>query len=438
MTDRLLQSTDTLPLTVDDLSPRVRLLKPSATLAINERSAELIKQGKPVYRLGLGQSPFPVPNFMVKSLQKYAHKKDYLPVKGLFQLREAVVQRLKRNEGIEWSPHNVLIGPGSKELIFMVQMAFQGELILPSPSWVSYAPQSQLAGGETTWLTTCESESYKLSAQQLDNLCKETTHQRRLLILNSPNNPTGACYSEEELHNLATVFRKYQILVISDEIYSDTHFKGEHVSLARFYPEGTIVSDGISKWAGAGGWRLGFMCFPDQLSWLVEAMASMASETFTSVSAPIQYAAISGVNESPQMTIYLAHCRQLLSKLAEYSEQQLSQAGISVNKAQGGFYLFPSFEPLRSTLEQQGIFTGSDLAYRLLNDCGVATLSGLHFGLNDQELILRLALVDFNGEKALNALETTNLPYTIDELFLRTYCPRVINAIKAICEWIQS
>ena len=424
-------------LSAQALSTNVRALKPSATLEINERSAKLMKEGKQIYRLGLGQSPFPVPTHMVNALKQYAQEKDYLPVKGLLELREAVVARLNSKEGLNWEADHVIIGPGSKELIFMVQMAFDAHLILPSPSWVSYAPQAQLSSRQVTWLETTQEQDYKLSVEQLESLCASDPTQRRLIILNSPCNPTGACYTEDELQALSTVFRKYQILVISDEIYSDTHFTQGHVSIARYYPEGTIVSDGISKWAGAGGWRLGFMCFPKQLSWLVNGMASMASETFTSVSAPIQYAAISGLIECEEMRSYLNNCRKLLLGLATYADHILSTAGVSLSAAQGGFYIFPSFDSFKERLAQRGISNGSELAQRLLEDCGVATLSGVHFGRDDAELTLRLALVDFDGQKVLEALENESIDFKIDETFMTKYCERVIIALNKMTEWIK-
>ena len=419
-----------------DLTPEVSALEPSATLWINERSADLISQGKDVYRLGLGQSPFPVPTYVARALAEHAAEKDYLPVLGLPELRHAVVSRLFRNEGIQRHAHDVIIGPGSKELIYMVQLALQARLLLPSPSWVSYAPQARLLKRDISWINTLWTDGLKLQADQLEQYCQTHNDERLILLLNTPNNPTGSCYQEEELIALTQVLRTYQVLVISDEIYSGTHFTGSHVSIARFYPEGTIISDGISKWAGAGGWRLGFMSLPSNLSWLTEALGRIASETFTSVSAPIQYAAIKAVDPHPEMQNYLENSRLILGALTSYTVRLLRAHGLQSTDAGGGFYLFISFEAFRKQLETQGIHTGQEVARKLLDEVGVAALEGAHFGRSQRELSLRIALVDFDGDTALQAINATQQSELNDE-FLSTYCPKVIEAVNLICSWCQ-
>ena len=150
------------------------------------------------------------------------------------------------------------------------------------------APQASIIGRPIKWLRTRPETGLGVEPDALDELCSEDPDRPRLLILNSPSNPTGLAYTHEQLQALADVLRKYRVLALSDEIYSGTHFTGDHVSLARYYPEGTIISNGLSKWCGAGGWRLGFFVFPDTLAWLADAMAAVASETFTSTSAPLQ------------------------------------------------------------------------------------------------------------------------------------------------------
>ena len=177
------------------LSPAVQGLRPSATLLINERSKALMNEGKKVYRLGFGQSPFPVPNEVVQALRDNAHQKDYLPVRGLPALCEAVAAFNKRTLGIDCEANQVMIGPGSKELIFSLQMAFNGDLLLPSPSWVSYEPQANMLNKKTWWIDTEESEGWKIKPSAIDQICNRVFNPHRLLILNYPNNPVGNTYS---------------------------------------------------------------------------------------------------------------------------------------------------------------------------------------------------------------------------------------------------
>ncbi|MCB1802309.1 MAG: aminotransferase class I/II-fold pyridoxal phosphate-dependent enzyme [Gammaproteobacteria bacterium] len=415
------------------LNLNVRGLGASATLAINERSAALQAAGRQVYRLGLGQSPFPVPEHVRESLALNAHQKDYLAVKGLPALRSAIVDWVRRTEGIDYDPANVLIGPGTKELMFLVQLVYYGDLVIPTPSWVSYAPQASIIGRPIKWLRTRPETGLGVEPDALEELCAEDPDRPRLLILNSPGNPTGLTYSAEQLQALAGVLRKYRVLALSDEIYSGTHFTGNHVSLARYYPEGTIISNGLSKWCGAGGWRVGFFVFPDTLAWLANAMAAVASETFTSTSAPLQYAAISAFDDRPEMSDYLDRSRRILGRLAEHGYRSLVDAGAVLTPAGGGFYLFPRFDARREHLHARGIDDSATLCERLLQETGVATLPGSNFGRPPSELSLRLAYVDFDGGAALQAA----VHETVDEDFLQRHCPRVTEAMQKMSDWFR-
>ena len=285
------------------LNLNVRGAAPSATLHINELSDALARSGRQVFRLGLGQSPFPVPEPVVQALRDHAHRKEYLPVRGLEPLREAVAAYHRRRTGTARLAENVLIGPGSKELMFLLQMVYYGDLVIPTPSWVSYAPQARMIGRHVRWIETASENDWKLQPQDLERLCARDPGRPRIVVLNYPNNPTGHTYSASELQLLGEVARRYRVIVLSDEIYGEIHHQGEHVSIARYYPEGTIISTGLSKWCGAGGWRLGAFTYPHHLGWLLDAMAVVASETYTSTSAPIQFAAVTAFEGGPFLTV---------------------------------------------------------------------------------------------------------------------------------------
>jgi aspartate aminotransferase len=160
------------------LNLNVRGLTPSATVAINEFSNRLLKQGKQVFKLGLGQSPFPVPTSVVQALQRNAYQKDYLPVKGLPDLRRAVAEHHHRIFGIECSAEDVLVGPGSKELMFILQLVYYGDLVIPTPAWVSYAPQAKIIGRQVRFLKTTAESRWKLTPEQLEGICRQASPQR--------------------------------------------------------------------------------------------------------------------------------------------------------------------------------------------------------------------------------------------------------------------
>lgn len=414
------------------LNPNVLGLTPSATLAINERSNELIAQGKRIFKLGLGQSPFPVPPAVVAALREAAPQKDYLHVRGLRPLREMVTEFLHRRHGIERQRRQVLVGPGSKELIFLTQLAYAGELLVPNPSWVSYAPQARIIGRRVKWLPTRREHDWKLQPEVIDEHCRSAPGLPRLLILNYPNNPTGVSYRHDELAALAEVARRHQLLVVSDEIYADLDHAGRTASISHHYPEGTVVSTGLSKWCGAGGWRLGIFSFPEELEWLCAAMAVIATETFTSVSTPIQYAAVRAFAGGPEIESYLQHCQQILGALGNLSRDTLLRAGCRLPRLDGAFYLFPDFTLMQDRLKKRGVTGSATLTEKLLVDTGVATLPGEVFGRPAEELTLRLSYVNFDGGAVLVAAEAGE---AIDEAFVRKHCPETVEAINRMADW---
>lgn len=419
------------------LNPHVKRLKPSATVAINDLSNELKKKGRDIFKFGLGQSPFPVPESVAESLRRNAHQKDYLPVKGLRKLQETVAEHHRRNFGIKAEPEDVLIGPGSKELMFLLQLTYYGELVIPTPSWVSYAPQAKILGRKIHFLPTEFENDWHLTPEELERLCTEDKDRARLLILNYPLNPTGTTMSEKHLKNLAEVAEKNSVILLSDEIYGKIHHDGEHKSIVRYYPEGTIFSGGLSKWCGAGGWRLGVFVFPPALRWLQDAMAAVGTETFTSTSAPIQYAAVRAFEEGPEIEDYLKKTRRILKALGKNIATELAGCGVKVRFPQGGFYLFPDFSHFKERLSDRGIENSREMCQRLLEDTGVAILPGSDFGRDPEELTARLAYVDFDGETALNSLISLPEKTPLDRDFLKINCEKVLDGVERICDWLS-
>jgi aspartate aminotransferase len=420
------------------LNLNVRGMPLSATLQINELSNELKQQGKKIYKFGLGQSPFPVPKPVVEELRANAFQKDYLEVKGLKPLREAVADYHSRRNDIQRNAEHVLIGPGSKELMFLLQFVYYGELVIPTPSWVSYAPQAKIIGRQIAWIKTKEKNKWRLLPEELNNLCDNDHYKPRIVVLNYPSNPTGSTYTCEELQELAKVAKEHRVILLSDEIYGELNFKGNHCSIARFYPEGTIISSGLSKWCGAGGWRLGTFTFPDSLSGLLTGMAAVASETFTSTSAPIQYAAIKAFRGGIEIERYLWNARKILNALGTETFKILSSGGINTPEPEGAFYLFINFNNYADKLKSKNIFTSMDLTKNLLENTGVALLPGSVFGRPEDEYSARLSYVDFDGARALAAAETTHPEDSLPDEFLNTYCSHMLEGTKRIVDWLKS
>jgi len=412
-----------------DLQNNIIGLKASATLAINELSQKLITEGKEVFKFGLGQSPFPVPDIIVKELQKNAHQKDYLNVSGLIGLREEVANYHSNKNQYKYNAESVIIGPGSKELIFQTQLVLNCDLLLPSPSWVSYEPQAQILNKKVHWIKTTAETNWHLDPEELDKTCASLNSVNKLLILNSPNNPSGTTHGN--LKELANVAKKHNVIIISDEIYAELDFTGEYKSITHHYPEKTIVSSGLSKWCGAGGWRLGMLVFPDELSYIRDSVRTVASETFTAVSAPIQYAAIKAYSEDHSE--YLENSRLILKMIGDYIYKELSSVGVICQKPQGGFYMICDFSNVVNKTHE--INNDKTLCQKILNDIGFAMLPGSDFGMEEDKLLSRIAFVDFDGSKALKMISKEKLS---SDNFLDLTCPKIAKGISLLKDWIIS
>ena len=421
------------------LNLNVRGLAQSPTLAINELCKKLYNNGKTIYNMGLGQSPFPVPDPVVEALKNHAHEKAYLPVYGLEALRKAVAHFHRQRDNVEIRAGNVLVGPGSKELMFILQLVYYGDIILPTPCWVSYVPQAKIIGRNTRLIHTTFENNWRITAAQLEAYLKteDDPFKPRLLVINYPSNPDGGTYSKEELMKLAKVARDHKMIILSDEIYGLLHYEGKHISIARFYPEGTIISSGLSKWCGAGGWRLGTFSFPQNFEWLIQPMAAVASETFTSVSAPIQYAAIRAFNGGIQIDRYLWHVRRILFFIVKRIIKRLQDAGIRVQMPDGAFYLFLDFTLYKDKLKMRGISDSTILCNNILNETGVAILPGQAFQCPAEELIARMAFVNFDGSKALSFSEKIPISEDLPDDFEEMCCDNLFKGIDSLVKWTK-
>jgi aspartate aminotransferase len=399
-------------------------LEPSSTLLINEQCKAMEKSGKEVFKFGFGQSPFPIPELIVDELKIHAFEKDYLHVNGLLSLRNSIHKNLLKKGLNHFSVTNIFVGPGTKQLMFLLQLAFDGDIILPAPSWVSYEPQSTISKNKVLWIQTKAENNWHVTADEITETLKKVNSKNKIIILNSPNNPSGT--NARNLKELSEIFKKNNIIVLSDEIYSDLNFSDNYESIAKYYPEKTIISNGLSKWCGAGGWRLGFFVIPDSLKELNDTMQVLASEAYSSASAPVQYAAIAAY-ETDQSK-FLNHSKKILNLISDYCYKKLNTNKIEIIKPEGGFYVMPDF----SKLLKHKYKSSSNFCKILLEETGVAVLPGSDFGFDPEKLIFRLSFVDFDGGKFLNySYSKENL--NEDDLFL--FAPKITKGIQKIVDW---
>ena len=399
-------------------------LKTSSTLRINEISKDLENQGKKIYKFGFGQSPFPIPDDVEASLKKNSFQNKYLSMQGLLELRDSIANFESKKKNYIYKSQNIIVGPGSKELMFLLQLLFDGEILLPAPSWVSYKPQAIIGRNKFHFIDTNRDNNWFPSPDSIEKIVSQNKNKKYLLFLNSPNNPCGL--NCENLEELSSIIKKYNLIVLSDEIYSDLTFENNYQSISEFCPEQTIISNGLSKWCGAGGWRLGYFVIPDKLSNLIDSLKVLASETFTSVNSPIQYAAISAFENDHDL--YLKKSRNILKSLGNYMFENLKSNNVLISKPQGGFYIMPEF------LNKKFI-SSEKLCEDILDNTGVASLPGSDFGFNSHKMIVRLSFTDFDGKEFMNnILDNTN----IDDKLLNKYAPKIVEGTKRLKAWVES
>lgn len=405
----------------------------SATLSINQRVKAMREQGLVVSHFGFGESPFPIPPQLAEGLRSHAEKKAYLPTAGLKALRESVARFFEAHfDYAHFDSDAVFIGPGSKELLFQLLFVLEGEVLIPRPSWVSYLPQVKLLQKDYSLLETSIEHNYCLQANTLEAHCTKNSEIPKILILNSPNNPTGAVYNDENVRALAKVCREYGVTVISDEIYSLVRFNNEpYRSIAHDYPEGTIVTSGLSKIFSAGGFRLGYALVPNSMVTLRQALHVMISETFSAVAAPIQYAALEMFSCIDELKSYLSHTRTIHAYAAKLLASGFDAMGVRTSRPEGAFYLLVNFSEYREFFKKEGIQDDKALCEAILEKCGVAILPGSDFYLQADAWCARVATVDYDGAKLLRHLDEGG--ELTDTLF-----PSLIEGLGRLGAWLGS
>jgi aspartate/methionine/tyrosine aminotransferase len=369
----------------------------SPTLAINEAVARRRAEGKETLHLGFGEAIFPLHPVLRQALTEAIESTGYAPVAGVLKLRQAIAGYIERTRGISCSAEQVVVGPGSKPLLYALFQVLEGDVLVPRPSWVSYGPQVRLAGWQVVPVETDPADHHRLTPEALNDAVTAahvSGAKPRVLIVNSPSNPTGGMLAEEDVAVLGAWARAHGITIISDEIYAElAHGWRPHVSPARFYPEGSIITGGLSKAFAAGGWRLGYALLPagERGAQLGKALRALASEIWSAAATPIEEAAIAAFTPNTDLETYVRRSARIHGYVTHALYQTLIELGVVCPKPAAGFYLYPDFAPWRGALAKLGVTTGQQLAQYLLDEWAIATLPGVAFGEEPDALRLRLS-----------------------------------------------
>lgn len=363
------------------LSNRLNRLAPSATLAMSQKSSEMKAQGIDVINMSVGEPDFNTPEHIKEAAKKAVDNNfsKYSPVPGYMDLREAIAAKLKNENGLDYSPNEILVSNGAKQSVCNAVMALVNdgdEVIIPVPYWVSYPQMVKLAGGEPVIIEAGFDQNFKITPEQLE---AAITPKTKMLILCSPSNPTGSVYSEEELNGLAEVITKHEDLyVISDEIYEHINYIGKHhsIALAPGMKKRTILVNGVSKAYAMTGWRIGYIAAPE---WIVKGCNKLQGQYTSGPCSVSQKAAVEAYTASQECVETMRQAfqrrRDLIVKLAK------EIPGLEVNVPEGAFYLFPKCSNFfGKSCDGRVINTSTDLAMYLLEVAHVATVAGDAFG----------------------------------------------------------
>lgn len=387
------------------LSNRLNRLAPSATLAMSQKSGEMKAQGIDVINMSVGEPDFNTPDHIKEAAKKAIEDNysRYSPVPGYADLRKAVVEKLKRENGLEYTVNEVLVSNGAKQSVCNTVMALVNpgdEVIIPAPYWVSYPQMVKLAGGEPVIVNAGFEQNFKMTPEQLE---AAITPKTRMLILCSPSNPTGSVYTKEELAGLAEVIKKYDdLFVLADEIYEHINYMGKHESIAQFpgMKERAIIVNGVSKAYAMTGWRIGYIAAPE---WIVKGCNKLQGQ-YTSGPCSVSQKAAEAAYSMPQdcveeMRKAFERRRNLIVELAK------DIPGLEVNVPQGAFYLFPKCSSFYGKSDgEHTINNSTDLAMYLLEVGHVATVGGDAFG--DSECFrMSYATSDENIREAMSRIK---------------------------------
>lgn len=399
------------------------LVPPSATLAVNERIRRLIDAGQPILHLAFGEAGLPVPEEMVDALTRGAPDNGYGPVAGSPSARAAAAGWFDRRR-LPTDSEQVVIAPGSKALLWALLAVLPGDVVLPQPSWVSYAAQAALAGKRVWGVPIAAGGPGGVpDPAALEETLGEAArqgHRPGVIVVTLPDNPTGTVPDADHVRRLVEIAREHGLSIISDEIYRDlAHEPGEVRSPAEYLPERTYVTSGLSKNMALGGWRIGFVRFPEGAAGREarEALLGLASEVWSTAPAPMQHVAAHVLNEPPEVVAHIDRSRRLHRAITLAAHDRLVTAGMRCRPPTGGFYLYPDFEPVRPQLAAHGVDGGDALANHLLERFGIGVLSGVAFGDERDALRCRMATSLLYGQsddqrrEALVAEDPAELPW---------------------------
>jgi aspartate/methionine/tyrosine aminotransferase len=411
---------------------------------MNDRILEMRAAGRDVYHLGFGESRFPVHPLVAQALQDNAQQRSYLPALGLPALREAVARYYERHFGIEVSPNQVIIGPGSKSLIYAMLATIDSDIIMPTPAWSSYRDIATLTGRPILEVAMDPENDYRPDIGRIQEAMVEASKEWRrpdLLLFSTPHNPTATTLATEDTRTIADFAKDNELMILSDEIYSRVAYDSlPHASPAHYYPQGTVILGGLSKHMSVGGWRLGVAILPPTVAGeaLEGAIKAIAGSIWSSASAPVQHASVVAYSGDPQIEAYIRDCTEMHAMRTRYLYDALVEFGVPCPKPTAAFYLYPSFARWREPLAARGVTTCGELSHYLLENYDIAILPGATFGDDPQALALRLSTsyLDMETDEQAQAIVAAFGDETNRDHLIENHHPRLRKVVTRLADFM--
>lgn len=368
----------------------------SATLGALEIKKKRIEKGLKTYNFGLGENPIPVPKILQEEFKNSSHIKNYESIEGTEKVRDIIKTKFSNKN---YKIDNIIFGNGSKELLFLIQLIFDGVVIIVSPYWVSYIEHSKILNKKYEIIETKIENDFKLQIEELEEVCKKYINNNKLLIFNSPNNPTGIFYLNEELENISKIINKYNVIVYADELYNKLIYLNNYKlnSISYYCPKLTIRSHSLSKVYGLGGWRCGWNTFPKELDYLFEKMKIYGVSIYSCITTPLLNITNKALENNIEIENHIIKTKKIFSIVMNYVYTKLkNNTNLIIVKPNSSWYIFLDFSNYIEQFKKINIYNSIDLTNTLQNK-GFICVPGIKFGYKN--ISVRLSCVDIDIKK---------------------------------------
>ncbi len=392
-------------------------MKKSATLKSKEILLKRKKMNLCTYNFGLGENPFNQPDKLNKILSENACKKFYNNIDMFPNIKKLIINNYSIQK---YKVENVILGNGLKEILFLVQMAFNGTIIHLHPSWVSYKEQTKILNKKTIDFNTKYENNYKILPNELEKLLKNI-NGNKMIILNSPCNPTGILYTEKELEKLGKIFNKHNCIIFSDEIYLELCYKKNNFTISKYCPNLTIRGTSLSKTFALGGWRCGWATFPKNLDKLFNEVNVLSSSIYSCITTPLIPVLGYVLKNKDEFNFYKNNIIKIFNNITNEIHQLLiKNTKLLVPEPKAAWYLFLDFRNYKDKLNNLSIKSSSELSEYLLDKFGIITVNGDSFSHNN--ISLRLSCIDFDPN---------------NNFIISTYNSKMIEGINILIDFLK-